>query len=241
MSLLLIEPLQLNPAARVERDELRILAEWLPLDGQRVIELGCGAARLARELLARHPGSSVTALETDAVQHAKNLAAPAERLHFMAGGAQAIALPDAQFDLALMLKSLHHVPVADMDRALTEARRVLRPGGHLYVSEPVYHGALNDIVRLFNDEGPVRAAALAALARAEAGSAWQRVAALRFDVPVHYADFADFERRMIGVSYAQRHLDGATRDEVRRRFEAQQRADGVHLMRPMQALLLRAV
>ncbi len=71
-----------------------------------------------------------------------------------------------EFDLALMHKSLHHVPLTAMDQALAEVARVLRPGGYLYVSEPVYAGPLNEIVRLYNDEGVVRAAAQAALDRA---------------------------------------------------------------------------
>ena len=32
-------------------NELALLAELVPLDGQRIIELGCGAARLLRDLL----------------------------------------------------------------------------------------------------------------------------------------------------------------------------------------------
>ena len=50
-----------------------------------------------------------------------------------------------------------------MAQALGEVARVLRPGGHLYVSEPVYGGAFNEVIRVFNDEGVVRAAAQAAL------------------------------------------------------------------------------
>lgn len=42
-----------------------------------------------------------------------------------------------------------------MDQALAEVARVLRPGGYLYVSEPVYAGPLNEIVCLYNDEGVV--------------------------------------------------------------------------------------
>ena len=145
-------------------DELEVLSALVPLAGQHIIELGCGAARLARDLLARHPGSQVTGLEVDRIQHDKNLAAaPVAGLQFLSAGAQAIPLPDECFDLALMLKSLHHVPVHDMGTALAEVARVLKPGGHLYVSEPVYAGPLNRIVRLFNDEGPVRTAAQHAL------------------------------------------------------------------------------
>ena len=229
----------MNAEPRVERDELIILGELVPLAGQNVIELGCGAARLARDLLARYPSAQLTGLETDAVQHAKNLAAPAERLRFIAAGAQAIPLPDAQFDLALMLKSLHHVPQGVMDQALAEVRRVLRPGGHLYVSEPVFAGALNEITRLFNDEQAVRAAAQAALDRALATGAWVQVAERHFDVPVHFADFAAFERRMLDVSYAERHLDGDLRERVRARFEPHVGIGGAHFKRPMHVRLLR--
>ena len=224
---------------RVERDELIVLNRLVLLAAQDIIELGCGAARLARELLARYPATRVTGLEVDAIQHARNLAAPAERLRFIAAGAQAIPLPDAQFDLALMLKSLHHVPQSIMDQALAEVHRVLRPGGHLYVSEPVFAGALNEITRLFNDEQAVRAAAQAALDRALATGAWAQVAERRFDMPAHFADFAAFERRMLDVTFAERHLDGELRERVRARFEPHMGPGGAHFQRPMHVRLLR--
>ncbi|MBS0406999.1 MAG: class I SAM-dependent methyltransferase [Proteobacteria bacterium] len=224
---------------RVERDELIVLNRLVPLAAQDIIELGCGAARLARELLARYPATRVTGLEVDAIQHARNLAAPAERLRFIAAGAQAIPLPDAQFDMALMLKSLHHVPQSIMDQALAEVHRVLRPGGHLYVSEPVFAGALNEITRLFNDEQAVRAAAQAALDRALATGAWAQVAERRFDMPAHFADFAAFERRMLDVTFAERHLDGELRERVRARFESHVGIGGAHFERPMHVRLLR--
>ncbi len=224
---------------RVERDELLILNQLVPLGDQQVIELGCGSARLLRELLRRFPGTRATGLEVDAVQHAKNLAAPAERLRFIAAGAEAIPLPDEQFDLALMLKSLHHVPLPRMGRALAETRRVLKPGGLLYVSEPVYAGELNELNRLFNDEREVRAAAQAALDLGLDSGDWTLAAELRFEVPVHYADFADFERRMLDVSYAERRLDEALRQRIRARFEAHLGPHGAHFTRPMLVRLLR--
>jgi SAM-dependent methyltransferase len=225
--------------ARTRVDELDLLSELVPLSGQRLIELGCGAAGLARRLVQRHPDSSVTGLEVDERQHAKNLAAPATPgLRFVAAGAQAIPFPDACFDGALMLKSLHHVPLALMDAALAEVRRVLVPGGWLYASEPVYAGPLNEIVRLFNDEGEVRAAAQAALDRALAAGGWTQAAERRFEVPVHYADFADFERRMVDVSFAERRLDDALRKAVRARFEPHLGSDGARFTRPMHVRLL---
>ena len=224
----------------VVTDELALLNRLVPLQRQRIIELGCGAAYLSRKLLAAHPGCTVTGLEVDQAQHAKNLAAaPTPGLDFVAAGAQAIPFDDGRFDLALMLKSLHHVPLDALDQGLAETRRVLRTGGHLYVSEPVYDGALNEIVRLFNDEQAVRRAAYQAVQRALAGGGWREVAEHHFLVPVRYADFDDFERRMTGVTYAERRWSADMRARVRERFEALRPAPGEPFIRPMRVNLLQ--
>ena len=220
-------------------DELDLLATLVPLADQRIIELGCGAAQLARALLGRYPGSEVTALEVDARQHAKNLAKPQQRLTFLAAGAQAIPAPDAGFDLALMLKSLHHVPGPLMATALGEAARVLRPGGHLYVSEPVYDGPFNDLIRLFNDEGVVRAAAQEALDAALRSGRWEQVAEQRFDMPVHFRDFDDFEQRLMRPTFADHAIDDARLAAVRSAFERHGTDDGARFRRPMHVRLLR--
>lgn len=220
-------------------DELILLAELVPLAGQDIIELGCGAAALARALLERHPDSRVTGLEVDARQHAKNLAAPHPGLQFIAGGAEAIPFADGRFDLALMLKSLHHVPLPLQAQALGEAARVLRTGGHLYVSEPIYGGAFNDLVRLFNDEQQVRAAAQAALDDALHSGAWEQIAERRFATPVGFRDFADFEQRLMRPTFADHHLDDAKLAEVRAAFEPLCGPDGAHFERPMHVRLLR--
>lgn len=220
-------------------DELDVLASLVPLAGQDIIELGCGAARLARTLLERHPDSRVTGMEVDERQHAKNIAAPQKGLRFVAGGAEAIPFQDASFDLVLMLKSLHHVPRASMAQALGEVARVLRPGGHLYVSEPVYDGALNEIVRLYNDEGVVRAAAQAALDAALRSGPWEQVAERRFEMPVQFTDFADFEQRMMRPTYADHRIDDAKLAAVRAVFEPHVGPDGARFTRPMHVRLLR--
>jgi SAM-dependent methyltransferase len=221
-------------------DELDLLAELVPLASQDIIELGCGNAKLARDLLQRHPDSRVTGLEVDERQHAKNLAAPPLRgLQFVAAGAQAVPFPDASFDLVLMLKSLHHVPMPLIATALGEVARVLRPGGHLYSSEPVFAGPFNEVVRIFNDEQVVRAAAQSALDEAVRSGAWKQVADRWFQMPVRFADFADFERRMIGVTFADRRLNPAQLAQVRTAFEQHMGSDGAHFERPMHVRVLR--
>lgn len=221
-------------------DELALLHRLVPLRAQHIIELGCGAAQLSRRVLQSHPACSVSALEVDEQQHAKNLAEPpTPGLSFVPAGAQAIPFVDASFDLALMLKSLHHVPLDLIDTALAEARRVLRPDGLLYVSEPVFDGPLNEVMRLFADEQQVRRAAYQALQRALAGGGWREVTEHHFLMPVHFADFDEFERRMTGVTFADRRFDGALREQVRARFEAVRPPAGEPFVRPMRINLLQ--
>lgn len=221
-------------------DELALLQSLVDLPRHpRIIELGCGAAQLARKLLQRWPDSEVTGLEVDERQMAKNRLKPQERLTFVQAGAQAIPFGNGAFDLALMLKSLHHVPLDLLDTALAEVHRALRPQGLLYVSEPVFAGALNEVMRLFHDEEAVRAAALRAVQRAVASGAWEQVDEVFFEMPVHYRDFAEFEQRMIGVTFVEHQLDAATLAAVRARFEPHMTADGAHFVRPMRVNLLR--
>ena len=221
-------------------DELRVLEELVPLDGRRIIELGCGDAKVSRDALLRHPDCQITALEVDAVQHAKNLARPQAGITFVAAGAEAVPCPDASFDLAMMLKSLHHVPMPSMATALSEVARVLRPGALFYVAEPVYQGDLNEVMKLFNDEGVTRAAAQAALDTALAKTGhWEAVTERHYAVPVGYRSFDEFEQRMMRPSYADHKLDDAKIARVREAFMPHCTADGAKFLRPMHVRLLR--
>lgn len=74
----------------------------------RIIELGCGNARLAHSLVLRHAGSQVVRLEMTVVQHAKNVSSQ-DRLFFVADSAEAVPFPGAVFDNTMTFKSLHHV------------------------------------------------------------------------------------------------------------------------------------
>ena len=226
-------------------DELDVLAQMLaeqgqPLQAQAIIELGCGNARLSCTLVQRYAQCTVTGLEVDAVQHAKNLARAQAGVTFVSAGAQDVPFGDATFDLALMLKSLHHVPLDLMDQGLREVARVLRVGGLFYVSEPIYGGALNEIVRLYNDEGLVRSAAQAALDRALAqGTHWAQVAEYRFAQPVHYASFDEFAKRMLYPTFADHGIDEVITQRVREAFEPHCTAQGASFVRPMHVRLLK--
>lgn len=222
-------------------NELDLIESLVDLSQAKVVELGCGAAKLARDLLQRHPKSEVVGIDPDERQLARNRAEPQERLTFISGGADAIPFGDASFDGAMMLKSLHHVPVDLMDRSFGEIARVLRPGGWLYVSEPVFAGPLNELVRLFNDERVVRDEAQRAVDRAVASGRWSQEAERRFDVPVSFDSFEDFEKRMIRTTFADHQVDDAQLARIREAYASQAGGNGaLKLTRPMHVRLLRS-
>jgi len=221
-------------------DAAEFMARHLPLRGARVVELGCGKADLARRLLQSHGVAQVTAFEVDERQHAANLAAPpVQGLRFAAGGAQDTGLPSACCDGVMMLKSLHHVPVPLLDDAIDEVARILKPGGWFYVSEPVYAGEFNDIVKLFHDEGAVRAAAYAALERARARGrlAWERE--IVFDTPLQFRDFDDFVDRIVRVTHTDMRFEGEVARATRELFERHMTPAGARFVRQMRINILR--
>jgi SAM-dependent methyltransferase len=221
-------------------DEIEFLRRLVPLEGARAVDLGCGSGDFARKLLSDGRVASVDAFEVDQVQHENNLKAPGvPGLSFRSGGAERMALDDASRDLIAMMKSLHHVPGELMDQAFAEIARVLVPGGHLYVSEPVYAGEFNDIVKLFHDEGVVRAAAYAAVGRSAGSKVLTLVSEQEFMAPLFFRDFADFERRIIQATHSEHVLTPALMADVRAKFDAHMTPSGARFIRPMRIDLMR--
>jgi len=102
-----------------------------PLAKRRILDCGCGAGEYVRALLAR--GADAWGVEFDA---RKLAARGGEELaaRLSVGDLEALAFPDASFDVALANEVLEHVP--DDAAALAEVHRVLRPGGLLVVLSP---------------------------------------------------------------------------------------------------------
>lgn len=229
-----------QPKPQVIADEYALIVEKLPLAGAHLIELGCGDGAMSRRLAEGAGVAEILAFEVDRVQLDRNLSkVTPDALTFAHGAAECIDQPDARFDHAMMLKSLHHVPIDAMDSALAEVCRVLRPGGLLYVSEPVFDGEFNEIMRLFHDEQLVREAAIAALSRVCDGGLFERNEQVHFRAPIAFADFGDFERRMMNLSHTKLDISPVVRAKVRELFESHMTPTGVRFERPMRVDLLR--
>ena len=229
-----------DPSQTTLVNEVKLMLEALPFDGARVLELGCGRAEKTRTLAETGRPREIVALEVDAIQHAKNLQiADLPTVRFAHGGAEAIPAADASFDIVIMFKSLHHVPVAHMDAALDEIARVLKPGGLAWISEPVFAGELNEIMRLFHDEQVVREAAFAAVCRAIERGPLQLKEERFFTTRSQFDDFAQFDARMIRVTHSNHELSPALYAEVQKKFEANLTADGVTFINPQRVDLLQ--
>ena len=210
----------IGPQDQPITNELAVLRECLPLEGARVLELGCGAAATTRLLAERCGVAEIVASEVDQIQHGKNLEIddlPA--VTFKAYGAEAIDEPDARFDIVLMFKSLHHVPGEALAAAMREIHRVLKPGGLAYISEPVFDGPFNEVIRLFHDEEVVRKAAFDAVCEAVRGGVFELREERFFRSRINWESWGQFEGGIINATHTEHNLDDALRARVRDAFE----------------------
>lgn len=221
-------------------EEPEIFNELLSLDNKHIIELGCGTAVLTRNIATNGTGRRVTAFEIDEIQHNENIkTTDLSNVTFKHGAAESIAEDDNSVDIAFMFKSLHHVPINAMGTAFSEIHRVLNSDGLLYVSEPIFAGDFNEILRLFHDEEAVRIAAFNAEKEAITSGKYNLVEQVFFNAPMHFEDFTAFEKLILGVTHTDFVLSPEVFNEVKNKFEQHQGDDGAHFQMPIRVDLLQ--
>jgi SAM-dependent methyltransferase len=106
------------------------MLERVGLSGAKTaLDVGCGEGRFCRLLAAK-------GLRTVGIDPAASLIRRAMELHpegdYRIAGAEALPFEDETFDLVVTYLSLIDIP--DVNGALAEMNRVLRPGGHLLIA-----------------------------------------------------------------------------------------------------------
>src|SRR5688572_1460466 len=113
-------------------------------DEIKFLDLGCGVGSSAAYFHTYFPNSTYTGLDTSAasIEEASERKIPhAEFSHYDGFN---IPLPEGSFDVVFVACVMHHIAPDNHGRFLNEARRVLRPGGRLYIFE---HNPFNPVTR----------------------------------------------------------------------------------------------
>jgi ubiquinone/menaquinone biosynthesis C-methylase UbiE len=114
--------------------DARLAAELTRLGpDDAVVDVGCGPGTAVRH--AARVGARVTGVDPAPVmlRVARALTLPSRRVHYRAGGAEALPLPDHSATVLWSLATVHHW--SDLDAGLREALRVLQSGGRFLTIE----------------------------------------------------------------------------------------------------------
>lgn len=131
--------------ARFAHDRGEMVADIIemqqPLHDLKILDAGFGMGGTSATLVSR--GATVVALEFNPqkVMRLKNGALATNRLTVLLGDAQQLNFPEATFDWVIFQDVLEHLP--HPEKAIANARRILKPDGRLYISTPNRWSLLN--------------------------------------------------------------------------------------------------
>jgi SAM-dependent methyltransferase len=234
-----------NPAETYEREMVPALfAPWVPVllgiaapsAGERVLDLACGTGAVARQAAARvGVKGRVVGLDINpAMLAVARTAAARDRdtisIEWREGRMESLPFGVGEFDLVLCQHGLQFAQ--DRVGALSEARRVLRPGGRIAIA--VWQGlAQHTLWSTFND-ALVRHLGIPALAapfcldRVEelrsllSAAGFRAIAIEQRSMPANFSnpdDFVAMEVDVIAAAIpATRHLDEAARAQLTARI-----------------------
>lgn len=105
--------------------------------GELVVDVGTGRGELLVAALERGAASAIgIEYSPDAAELARHTLAvhdAGDRAEVLLADARVLPLPDERADLVTMLDVVEHLTADELDAALAEARRILRPGGRILI------------------------------------------------------------------------------------------------------------
>jgi ubiquinone/menaquinone biosynthesis C-methylase UbiE len=127
----------------IVNQRLRTLAELALVSGESVLDAGCGTGLLL-ELEAFAVGCEGRAegvdFSEDMLAHARARCGGLEQVNLQQGSVETLPFEDASFDALSCTQTLLYVK--DMDRALKEFYRLLKPRGRIAIIETDWSGAI---------------------------------------------------------------------------------------------------
>ena len=115
-------------------------------EGMKVLELGCGTGSMwieHKDVLARCSEAVISDFSEAMVKKAESNIGALPNVKYQVIDIQDIPFEDNYFDVVIANYMLYHVP--DLDKALSEVSRVLKPAGHFYAGTAGEKGIMETI------------------------------------------------------------------------------------------------
>ena len=108
----------------------------------RVLDLACGTGGFMRQTLSALPKLALTGLDLSPpyAQAARENVSRWPQVEVVEGAAEALPFEDASFDHLISIYLFHELPPRVRPQVLTEAARVLKPGGTFIVADSLQFG-----------------------------------------------------------------------------------------------------
>jgi ubiquinone/menaquinone biosynthesis C-methylase UbiE len=108
------------------------------------LEIGCGIGEVSKYIAKNYIGSVIaTDIDPEQIAIARRGSGNIANLTFQEADAIDLPFDDESFDVVLSFGVLHHVD--KWQTALTEVKRVLRPGGYFIFAEVIYPKTVTDM------------------------------------------------------------------------------------------------
>ena len=116
-----------------------------------ILDVGCGTGRLLRKAREYWPKTQLIGVDPAAgmIENARRLMPDAK---FYVSQAESLPLPDASVNLVFSTASFHHWQ--DQEKGLREIKRVLQPGGLLFLADVWPPLGLSKLIRHFRTNNP---------------------------------------------------------------------------------------
>ena len=196
---------------------LEILSRHLELKDSTILDVGAGGGEVSSKL--RGQGARVVGLECSRNQMNRAVEHQREGCCFVYGVCEDLPLRQNSFDATVFLNSMHHIPESFMDKAILEVTQVTKPGGMIYIAEPLAEGPCFELDSSVEDETEVREKAQQALNQSQENqSNWRETQQEYYQVYFDYNEFEEYKDEMLRFDSSRKSHFERIEDKMKKKF-----------------------